>query len=463
MNREMYVNYFKGKKVTKMGLGPNGRSFGDTLFLIKNGAHVLVTDYREGKDLEESKKNLLAELTSQEQERVSFIFGEHLEQDFIDTDFVLKASGVPLDSPYVLAAEKAGVPVHSSSAWLFSLLQEVDMDVTTIGVTGTKGKSTVTDMIEHIMKENGMLYHVAGNIRGVANLPVLEQIKSGDILLAELDSWQLQGFGEAQISPQVSVFTNFFEDHLDYYGGSMELYFKDKAQIYKNQKDGDICFISEQANKEIEIYEEDKTLAAFAAINLDVLPEDLVLRVLGDHNRQNAALAYSVAMKLNIPTEAILETLESYSAMNGRLQLVGTYDGVTYYDDNNSTTPTSTLKSLESIKQAHPQNNVIWLGGGADKEFDYTQLAGKLSGLVDGGILFAGAATDKIIELLPSELQQKLPVVNSMNKAWEHIESVVKVGDVIVLSPGAASFGVFLNEYERGDQFNEYIKNIAQK
>ena len=458
MNQSLFSQYFKDKKVTKMGLGPNGRSFGDIVFLLQEGAHVLVTDHRDEPDIQTSKSNLLKQLSKEEKERVSFVLGEHRTQDFIDCDYVLKASGVPLDSEYIQAALAAGVPVHTSSAWLFQLVHDL-LDVTTVGVTGTKGKSTTTDMIEHILKENNKSYHVAGNIRGVANLPVLNEIESGDILLAELDSWQLQGFGDAKVSPHIGVFTNFFEDHLNYYGGSMELYFNDKAQIYRNQKDLDICFVGKQAFAEIVTYE-GVAPENIEDISVSVLPQDLELNVLGDHNRENAAFAYVVAQQIGLMKSDILPALESYRALEGRLRFTGERDGIYYYDDNNSTTPTSTIKSLQAIKVKYPGSRIIWFGGGADKESDYSVLISELSNLVYGGVLFAGTATDKIVEGLNENLRDTLRVVSSMDEAWKHVEDIKQQGDVIILSPGAASFGVFLNEYERGDQFNSYIKKL---
>ena len=462
MKQELYSQYFKDKRVTKMGFGPNGRSYGDILFLLQQGAHVLVTDYRDADDIHASRDKLISELTEEQKERISFVLGEHRVKDFTDCDYVLKASGVPLDSEYIAASVEAGVPVHTSSAWLFEIVAEL-LKVTTIGVTGTKGKSTVTDMIEHVLKANNKSYHVAGNVRGVANLPVLAEIESEDVLLAELDSWQLQGFGAARISPQISVFTNFFEDHLNYYKGSMEQYFKDKSYIYTNQGDLDICFAGKQAYEQIGIYEQ-ATPESIEDISSALLPQDLELQVLGEHNRENAAFAYVVSQQLGLTKDEIVSALVTYKPMEGRLRTVGEHQGVIYYDDNNSTTPTSTQKSLEAIKAEHPDSRVLWLGGGADKEFDYTDFGSALPTLVNEGILFAGPATKKIVTALgDNELKDKLIIVNSMEEAWQHIDVIKQKGDVVILSPGAASFGVFLNEYDRGDQYNDHVKKLLNK
>ncbi len=454
-----YQPYFKNKKVTKMGLGPLGRSFGDIVFLAQAGARVLVTDYRDGEDLKKSKQALKKKLTSSEYKNLSFVFGKHRLTDFRSADFVLKASGVPLDSQYIAAAKKARVPVHTSSAWLFDLCKKEGVDVTTIGVTGTKGKSTVTDMIEHLLKTSGQKYHIAGNVRGVANLPVLKKVKSGDIILAELDSWQLQGFGDAKISPNISIFTNFFEDHLNYYKGSMKKYFSDKANIFKYQNAGDITFVSSQANKQISKYHTKKFVKK--TVPRTTLP-NWKLQVLGDHNRENAALAYSVGQRLGIKESVLKKALTTYKPMEGRLRYLGMFDEVHFYDDNNSTTPGSTLASLRAVSGRHAKK-VIMLGGGADKEFDYSVFGKGINRYVSSVVLFEGAATNKIIDAVYKTFVPKMKVVSSMRDAFAEIRNVADKGDVVILSPGAASFGVFKNEYDRGDQFNKRVKQFKRK
>ena len=127
------------------------------------------------------------------------------------------------------------------------------MNIKTIGVTGTKGKSTTTALIEHMLKEAGKNVFVGGNVRGSSNLPILEKIKEGDYLLAELDSWLLQGFGNLKISPQYSIFTNFFNDHQNYYH-SMFKYFKDKSFIFKFQKKGDLIIFTNQSARVFKEY-----------------------------------------------------------------------------------------------------------------------------------------------------------------------------------------------------------------
>ncbi len=199
---------FKGKKVTIMGLGLLGKGIGDARFLAECGADVLVTDLK-------TKEQLAAALEElKDYKNITYVLGEHRLEDFRDRDFVIKGGGAPLDSIYIAEARKHKIPVEMDAS-LFAKHTEA----TIVGITGTRGKSTTTQAIYEILKtyyKKGTVF-LGGNVRGTATLPLLLEAKKGDVVVMELDSWQLQGFGEAQIAPHISVFTNFLPDHLNYY------------------------------------------------------------------------------------------------------------------------------------------------------------------------------------------------------------------------------------------------------
>ena len=245
MIQEIYLPYFENKKITVMGLGLLGRGIGDTAFLAKISREVIVTDKKTKEQLASSL------LLLKEYIGVTYVLNEHRMEDFENRDFILKAAGVPLESEYIADARSKKVPVYMSAALVCDIVMKELPDVVIIGVTGTRGKSTTTELIAHILRENGSRVHLGGNIRGVANLPLLNEIEDGDFLVLELDSWQLQGFGDMKISPHIAVFTSFMDDHMNYYKNDKELYFNDKANIYRNQHDGDILIASAQAASEI--------------------------------------------------------------------------------------------------------------------------------------------------------------------------------------------------------------------
>src|SRR3989344_3833041 len=279
-----YETFFKGKKITVMGLGLLGRGVGDVEFLSSCGAEVLVTDKKTAEELSDSMARLKT------YPNITYHLGGHDEKDFMGCDMVIKAAGVPLDSPYIAAARNAGVEVAMSTALFAKYASGVGAVI--VGVTGTRGKSTVAHMIHHTLLRAGKRAHLGGNIRGASTLAMLPEVQSGDVCVLELDSWQLQGFADLGISPYVAVFTNFMPDHLNYYDGDMGAYFADKAAIFMNKDADEVFILGEQAVPAIEEYGykmkiKDHTVVA----GTKNLPKQRKLQVPGEHNRYNAGLA----------------------------------------------------------------------------------------------------------------------------------------------------------------------------
>src|SRR3989338_3127728 len=233
-------NYFKGKKITIMGLGLLGRGVGDAKFLEKNGADLLVTDLKSKKELKVYLDRL------KKYKKIKYILGRHRFQDFRDKDMILKAADAPLDSPYIAEARKNNIPIEMDASLFAKLTALSTSNVDIIGITGTRGKSTVTHLIYSIIKNSGRRVYLGGNVKGLATLPLLERIKDKDVVVMELDSWQLQGFGEAKISPNIAVFSTFLPDHQNYYKNDMDKYFSDKANIFKFQKENDYLVVGER-------------------------------------------------------------------------------------------------------------------------------------------------------------------------------------------------------------------------
>lgn len=165
-----------------MGLGLLGRGVGDAKFLAEQGAELIVTDLKTEADLQES----LAQL--KEYSNITYRLGGHDLADFRDRDYILKAAGVPLVSPYIVEAQKNGIPIKMSASWFAEV-----SGIPTVGVTGTRGKTTTTYMLYEIMRAAGMEVLLGGNIRGVSTLALLPKVTEKSIALFELDSWQCQG------------------------------------------------------------------------------------------------------------------------------------------------------------------------------------------------------------------------------------------------------------------------------
>lgn len=230
---DSYKTYFKGKKVTVLGLGLLGKLIGDIQFLSKQGALLTVTDLKTKKELAPSLKLLRG------YKNIIYVLGKHELKDFENRDFILKGQGTRLDSPYILHARKNNIPIEMDEVLFLKLAPPL----TVIGITGTRGKTYTTELIYHILRKAGKRVHLGGNIKGTAALPLLSKVKKGDYVVFELSSWQLQGFGEAEISPHVAVFTSFMPDHMNYYDGNIKKYFKDKSYIFSNQTPRDILVV----------------------------------------------------------------------------------------------------------------------------------------------------------------------------------------------------------------------------
>jgi len=434
-----YKKYFKNKKITLMGLGVLGRGVNLAKFLSENGAELIITDLKSEKELSSSLDKL------KKFKKIKYVLGRHRLSDFKNRDMIIKAAGVPLNSPFIREAKKNGISVEMDAS-LFAKLSETKI----IGVTGTRGKSTITHFIyqalEKYSKEN---VYLGGNIKGMATSVLLKKIKPDDIVVLELDSWQLQGFGDSKISPDISVFTNFLPDHLNYYKGSLTNYFKDKANIFKYHKKDNYLVLSRQALKEVKKRYKGR-IKGQTIIN-NSFPKNWKIKLIGEHNRDNLALGIRVLEVLGLKKSFIKKAVEEYQGVPGRLEFIKKINNISYYNDTNASSPEATIAALK----AFDKENIILIAGGSDKNLDFKKMAKEIKDRVKALILIEGKGTDKMIKYLkdyPFEL------VDNMKEAVKKARSFSQKGDIILLSPGTASFGVFKNEYDRGDQFNKYVR-----
>ncbi|MDE2031058.1 MAG: UDP-N-acetylmuramoyl-L-alanine--D-glutamate ligase [Patescibacteria group bacterium] len=438
-----YNKYFKDKKITVMGLGLLGRGIGYTKFLAECGADLIVTDLKTKDQLKTSAKEL------SKYKNIKFVLGEHRLEDFKNRDMVIKAAGVPLDSIYIKEAKKNKIPVEMD----VSLFVKIADKVMIVGVTGTRGKSMTTAVIFKILKDNikDRNVYIGGNVRGVATLPLLKKVKDKDILVCELDSWQLQGFGDSKISPHISVFTTFMPDHMNYYKGSMKKYFSDKANIFKYQNKEDLLIIRPEMKKFIN---KSDTKGRLIVVN----PKNFMnwkFNVPGRHHIENMSCAVEVAKELKIPITKIQKSVESFKDLEGRMQLLGTYKGIKIYNDNNATTPEATIAGLEALGSKN--KNIILIAGGADKKLDTKNLSKTIDKYCKALVLLSGTGTDSFLK---NKIKINKTIVHNLKDAVKEAINTSRKGDIILLSPAFASFGMFTNEYDRNDQFMKIIEKL---
>jgi UDP-N-acetylmuramoylalanine--D-glutamate ligase len=470
-----YKQQFKGKKITVMGLGILGRGLGYTRFLAECGADLIVTDLKTKEQLITSIKALSKfKNPAKNGASIKFVLGKHRLEDFRNRNIVIKAAGVPLDSIYIKEAKKNNIPIEMD----VSLFAKCDPDIMIIGVTGTRGKSMTATLIYEILKQNEKFLpaidgarkrkvYIGGNIRGVATLPLLKKVKAGDIVVCELDSWQLQGFGEAGISPHISIFTTFMPDHMNYYKNNMKKYFNDKANIFKYQKRGDILIVRPGLKKLIP-----KNIKSKLIVVNGKKIENYDFIVPGKFQQENLACAIEVAKQFNIPIKNIKKAVSNFKGVEGRLQLLRTYKGIKIYNDNNATTPEATMAGIEALSINVPDvryqgispisdignRKIILICGGADKNLNLDNFVKVINKYCKTVVMIPGTGTERLLKDYRITVQNKIG--KNLKDVIEKAIKQAKKDDIILFSPAFASFGMFNNEYERNDLFIKIIKKL---
>ena len=454
-----YKEYFKNKKVTIMGLGLLGGALNDAIFLAKCGAILTITDLKTEEELKSSVKKLA------KYKNIKYVLGRHDLADFKEADFILQPGNVSIDSPYLAEARKNNIPIYESE----SLFMEHAKDVKVIGITGTRGKTTTTYLIYEILKSAfGKKVHLGGNVKGSSTLSLLGKIKAGDIVVLELDSWCLNGFGSIKKSPHISVFTNLLPDHLNYYlkgskneAEAVQKYFEDKAQIFANQKAGDYLILDKEIKKIIDERYKSKIESKIVLINNNLEIKDWKLKIKGNHNVEHVLRALEVAKVLNIDMRLVKKVIENFSGVEGRLEFLREYKGIKIYNDTTATTPEALEVALKSLSaEIKNEGKLITISGGADKKLNNQQAAEHIIKYADYAFLLAGSGTDLIKYFLLEKMGNKSCVCESLKMAVEKALALAKRGDIITLSPGFASFGMFKNEFDRGDKFVKIIKSL---
>jgi UDP-N-acetylmuramoylalanine--D-glutamate ligase len=458
MNKSDYIDTFKDKKITVMGLGLLGRQLNVTKFLAECGADLIVTDRKDKEELESSLEEL------SEYDDIEYVLGRHRLSEFEGRDMIIKAASVPKDSKYIKRAREEGIPVEMDASLFAKLAPE---DITLTGITGTRGKSTVTHLIKAILdKKRGLTAHIGGNVKGQATLPLLKEIASGDHVVLELDSWQLQGFGEAEISPHYSVFTNFLPDHQDYYE-DMEAYFEDKSEIFRHQSQDDYLIVTEQSFKAIQKYlgedAHEDVPGKLVLAKPQILLDGFEWQLKGEHNKQNVAMAAQHAELVGLDSSTTKEAVADFDPLSGRLSYVRKLRRRPVYNDNNATTPDATVAGIRAlVRELDEDQNLTLIMGGSDKGLDTTDLKRAIKRNVENVVLLPGTGTDAIRFQLYDADELHVDEADEINEALEMALDMSSPGDYVLFSPAFASFDQFANEYEREEVFLDAVDELKR-
>ena len=439
--------WIKGKRILVLGYGREGQSTWNVLRQLGTYEVLDIAD-------------LKAPAAGPEDGTV-WHTGPDYQKCMDDYDVVFKSPGIVLERP----AGEYKCSILSQTEVFFQCFRDQ-----IIGITGTKGKSTVTTLLYHLLKQAGMDALLVGNI-GIPALDHMEEVKPDTRIVFELSCHQLEYM---TVSPHIGILVNIHEEHLDHYG-TMEKYVEAKHHIFKNQRPDDILICNvqclpeegtcpsrlvkagmEAGGAELDVVQEqDGTWVHFQERAFRIPTDEI--RLLGQHNYFDIGVAYGVCSLLGMDDQVFARGLKTYEPLPHRLQYIGEREGVKYYDDSISTICDTTIQALKTLKDTDTV-----LIGGMDRGIDYRELIEYLSECAVPHIILMEATGKRIYQ----EIHKYYPEFKNRARLIlaEHLEDGVKrarqitrPGTSCVLSPAAASYGIFRNFEERGETFSRLV------
>ena len=448
------IKKIKNEKVAVLGAGRSGLAV--ALLLKKSGAHVLVSELRSKHCIQEAAETLY-------HARIHTEFDGHTDRIY-DADWWVVSPGIPCTSDVLIKARQKGIQAYSElevGSW-FS-------QSPIIAVTGSNGKSTTTALIGHLFKTAGIPCVVAGNI-GVPFSGVAEKTSKDGVVVLEVSSFQLELVQD--FHPDIAVFLNLTPDHLDRHG-SLEAYGRMKARIYKNQTRSDhvifnamdpmvVGLVNEAAGQKIAFgfegktmkcaYVKDENLILHLMEKAEMVCPVQQLKIPGLHNVLNALAAASTARLMGINVEAIQRGLLSFRGLPHRMEFVRNINGIDWINDSKATNVDSVWYALGSYSKP-----IVLIAGGRDKDSDFSVLRERVREKTKA-VFLLGEAKEKIVKSFHGI--DDIYEVASLDAAVEQAHTLARPGDVVLLSPACASFDMFQDFEDRGDQFKKLVNAL---
>lgn len=458
---------WEGKRAAVVGLGISNTAL--TRFLVRQGAHVVAYDQQSQQQLGETY-NELARIG------VEFHLGPHYLDYLHDVDTIFVTPGMRKDIPALQAARKRGIEI-SSEMQLFLALCKARV----IAVTGASGKTTTTTLIGEIMTAAGHDVIIGGNI-GTPLIEKVNTISEDQWVVLELSSFQLENL---HASPEVALVTNITPNHLDMHG-TMEAYVEAKKQIYRFQSDNDWLVLNDddhwademdlEARGNVRRFSSKGSVKRGAYVDGERLViarsgqerrtlEQVCLtsdiRLLGEHNIDNVLAAVTVADLCGVRLSTMRDVITSFTGVPHRLEFVREAGGVKYYNDSIATTPTRTAAGIRSFREP-----IVLIAGGYDKGIPFDELKEAMDERVKAVVTY-GQASEKIVKTLrkDGDSVHRLTVyeADDFEQAVKKAHDLAEPGDVVLLSPGCASYGAFRNFEERGLCFQNLVHDLTEK
>ncbi len=459
-----FNDYIRYRKVAIIGLGVSNLPLLDYLYDKK--ANVTIFDEREYNQI---PRDIVEKITN-------YGFMIHFGKDCLQE---LKNFNVIFRSPSCLPTKPELVEEANRGALLTT---EVELlmkmcPAKVIGVTGSDGKTTTTSLINHILEKAGYRTFLGGNI-GTPLFTKLSEMTPEDIVVLELSSFQLMGM---EVSPQIAVITNITPNHLNIHKDYQE-YIDAKKNIFKYQDENGILVLNydneitrecaKEANGKVIFFSSQTKLDNGYIVDEDVIKEcddkvrkhilntdDVILR--GNHNYQNIATAIAATASL-VDIETAVKAIKEFKPVEHRIEFVEEIDGVKWYNDSASSSPSRTLSGLNAFKE-----KIVLIAGGYDKNLDYTPLAKPIIDKVKTLILI-GQTAGKIYDAVKEELEKEnknldIYMCETLEETIPLAKKNAKSGDVVLFSPASASFDMFKNFADRGNQFKNLVRNLKER
>ena len=456
-----FNEYIKYRKVAIIGLGVSNLPLLD--YLYENKANVTIFDER---NIDEIPKEVLDKMT---QYNFGFYFGNNSLENLKGFNIIFRSPSCLPTRPELQEEEKNGAIVTTEIEMLMKMAP-----CKIIGVTGSDGKTTTTSLINSILQKANYNTFLGGNI-GTPLFTKLKDIKPDDIIVLELSSFQLMGM---EISPDIAVITNITPNHLNIHKDYNE-YIDAKKNIFKYQNENGIVVLNcdneitrklaKEAKSKVIFFSSNEKLENGFIVDENVIKEcedkirkhilsskDILLR--GKHNYENIATALAATNTL-VDTDIAVQAIKEFKPVEHRLEFVKEIDGVKWYNDSVSSSPTRTIAGLYSFDE-----DIVLIAGGYDKNLDYKPIAKPILEKVKSLILL-GQTSGKIFDEVKEESERQnknidIYMCENLEETVNLAKKVSRKGEVVLFSPASASFDMFKNFADRGNKFKNIVNNL---
>lgn len=450
----------KDKSVLVFGAGVSGISA--ARLLNKVGALVVLYDGKEDIDIKTLEDKL--DISN----KIEYYFGKFPEEILDKLSLMILSPGIAIDNPIVEMVREKGIHIWGEIELAYRYSKGK-----IIGITGTNGKTTTSSLVGEIMRSYFSEVFVVGNI-GTPYTDIAFETTDDSVTVIELSSFQLETIHE--FSPDISVILNITPDHLNRHH-TMENYIQVKKNIALNQDKDKLCILNYEDENTKKIASQLKTrLMYFSSEHklkngLYLDGDDIIydkdgsqnlvcnvneLRVLGKHSYENVMAGVCIALELGIPMDLIYKTIREFKAVEHRIEYVDTIDGVSYYNDSKGTNPDASIKAVNAMK-----NPTILIGGGFDKGSSFDEWVKSFGDKVKCLVLL-GDTKEKIAATARKYGFKNIIMVQNLREAVKVSANKAEDGDVVLLSPACASWGMFDNYEQRGRLFKEYVKELIK-